>query len=180
LIKKASFVKSAEYEKDFPEPLSFDIVMVGRSNVGKSSLINRLTNDRKLARVSKTPGCTKLINFFRINNKFYIVDLPGYGFAKVPPSIKKKWGSIIENYLRSARKKIILILVDSKRGLEIEEEQMIEWLNYNSVPFEIVFTKIDKIKRNKLREMKKKISGIFVSSSSGEGMDNLFNVISQQ
>ncbi len=82
--------------------------------------------------------------------------------------------------MRSARKKIILILVDSKRGLEIEEEQMIEWLNYNSVPFEIVFTKIDKIKRNKLREMKKKISGIFVSSSSGEGMDNLFNVISQQ
>ena len=100
-------MKSAVYEKDYPEQLDkMEFAFVGRSNVGKSSLINSLTSRLKLARTSKTPGRTQLINYFLINDEFYIVDLPGYGFAKVPKEMKKQWGQTMERYIASKRKKI--------------------------------------------------------------------------
>ena len=95
-IKKAEFVKSAVLEKDYPEFNGIEFSFIGRSNVGKSSLINSLTNRRSLARTSKTPGRTQLINYFMIDNEIHFVDLPGYGFAKVPDAVKRNWGKTIE------------------------------------------------------------------------------------
>ena len=100
-IKKAEFVKSAVLEKDYPEFNGIEFSFIGRSNVGKSSLINSLTNRRSLARTSKTPGRTQLINYFMIDNEIHFVDLPGYGFAKVPDAVKRNWGKTIETYLKS-------------------------------------------------------------------------------
>ena len=99
-IKQADFFKSAVFEKDYPEELAnIEFAFVGRSNVGKSSLINSITNRNKLAKTSKTPGRTQLINYFLINKEFFFVDLPGYGFAKVPKEMKKEWGQTMERYL---------------------------------------------------------------------------------
>lgn len=108
-IKQADFVKSAVYEKDYPEQLkNMEFAFVGRSNVGKSSLINSITGRKKLAKTSKTPGRTQLINFFSVNKEFYIVDLPGYGFAKVPKEMKVEWGKTMDRYIASSRNKLVL------------------------------------------------------------------------
>lgn len=108
-IKQAEFVKSAVYEKDYPMELNnMEFAFVGRSNVGKSSLINSITGRKKLAKTSKTPGRTQLINYFKVNNEFYIVDLPGYGFAKVPKEMKAEWGKTMERYVASDRKNLFL------------------------------------------------------------------------
>ncbi len=155
-ILKADFVKSAVYEKDYPEKLNqTEFAFVGRSNVGKSSLINSLTSRLKLARTSKTPGRTQLINYFHINDMFYIVDLPGYGFAKVPQEIKKHWGKIIESYISSNRKKIIFVLLDIRRVPSGEDIEMLEWLEYHNMDYKIVFTKMDKLSNNeRFRQLK--------------------------
>ena len=123
-IRKADFIKSAVYEKDYPEQLDkIEFAFVGRSNVGKSSLINSLTSRLKLARTSKTPGRTQLINYFLINDEFYIVDLPGYGFAKVPKEMKKQWGQTMERYIASKRKKLVFVLLDITFRRHLEEIQ---------------------------------------------------------
>ena len=115
-INKSEFVKSAVMEKDYPEFNNIvEFSFIGRSNVGKSSLINSLTKRKNLARTSKTPGRTQLINYFLINNAIHFVDLPGYGFAKVPDSVKKNWGKTIESYLMSDREKVVFLLLDLRR-----------------------------------------------------------------
>lgn len=115
-IKQADFVKSAVYEKDYPEQLkNMEFAFVGRSNVGKSSLINSITGRKKLAKTSKTPGRTQLINFFSVNKEFYIVDLPGYGFAKVPKEMKVEWGKTMDRYIASSRNKLVFVLLDIRR-----------------------------------------------------------------
>ncbi len=177
LIKRAAFLKSAELEKDFPLAKKVDLVFIGKSNVGKSSLINKLTNNKKLARVSKTPGCTKYINFFVVNEDYYIVDLPGYGFSNVPNSVKLEWRTMIENYLKSSRKKVIFLLIDVSRGLTETDISMIEYLKYQTIDHIVVYTKIDKLKRNDLREKIKNHDGIYVSSHSGENMERLLKEI---
>lgn len=161
-IKRADYLKSAVYEKDYPEVLSgVEFAFVGRSNVGKSSLINSLTNHSKLARTSKTPGRTQLINFFTINQEFYIVDLPGYGFAKVPKQMKKEWGMTIERYIISKRKKLIFVLLDIRRIPSEEDMEMLYWLDYHKLDFKIIFTKTDKVSNNEkfrlLKDIRKKI-----------------------
>ena len=161
-IKRADYLKSAVYEKDYPEILnSVEFAFVGRSNVGKSSLINSLTSRTKLARTSKTPGRTQLINFFTINQEFYIVDLPGYGFAKVPKAMKKEWGSTIERYIISKRKKLVFVLLDIRRIPSEEDMEMLRWLDFHELPFKIIFTKTDKISNNEkfrlLKDIRKKI-----------------------
>jgi len=131
-IKKADFVKSAVYEKDYPEQLDkMEFAFVGRSNVGKSSLINSLASRLKLARTSKTPGRTQLINYFLINDEFYIVDLPGYGFAKVPKEMKKQWGQTMERYIASKRKKLVFVLLDIRRVPSDEDIEMLELAGYS-------------------------------------------------
>lgn len=150
-IKQAEFMSSAVTSKQYPEGNTFEVAFVGRSNVGKSSLINTLTNRRKLVKVSGVPGKTRLINFFLINNKYHFVDLPGYGYAKVSKTEKQKWGKIMEEYLvnRKNLKKIIL-LVDSRHKPTEDDVLMYEWINHFNIEPIIVATKIDKLKRNEI------------------------------
>ena len=182
-IKKADFVKSAVYEKDYPEQLDkMEFAFVGRSNVGKSSLINSLTSRLKLARTSKTPGRTQLINYFLINDEFYIVDLPGYGFAKVPKEMKKQWGRTMERYIASKRKKLVFVLLDIRRVPSDEDIEMLEWLEYNEMDYKIIFTKIDKLSNNerakqlkaiKTRLVFEKEDVFFHSSLTNKGRDEI-------
>ena len=126
-INKSEFVKSAVVEKDYPDFNNIvEFSFIGRSNVGKSSLINSLTKRKSLARTSKTPGRTQLINYFLINDKIYFVDLPGYGFAKVPDTIKKNWGKTIESYLISNREKVVFLLLDLRRVPSNEDMEILK------------------------------------------------------
>lgn len=174
IIKHADFVKSAVHEKDYPGEInSIEFAFVGRSNVGKSSLINSLTGRKKLARTSKTPGRTQLINYFMINNEVFFVDLPGYGFAKVPKAMKAEWGRTMENYLASARRKLVFVLLDIRRIPSGEDLDMLRWLDHFNVPFKIIFTKVDKVSNNEkfkqVKLIKKKLqfnnSDVFFHSS---------------
>ena len=163
IVKHADFVKSAVYEKDYPEEInSVEFAFVGRSNVGKSSLINSLTGRRKLAKTSKTPGRTQLINYFEVNNECFFVDLPGYGFAKVPKAMKKEWGKTMEIYLSSQRNKLVFVLLDIRRIPSGEDMDMLRWLDHFDVPFKIIFTKVDKLSNNEkfkqLKQIKKKVA----------------------
>ena len=189
-IKKADFVKSAVYEKDYPEQLDkMEFAFVGRSNVGKSSLINSLTSRLKLARTSKTPGRTQLINYFLINDEFYIVDLPGYGFAKVPKEMKKQWGKTMERYIASKRKKLVFVLLDIRRVPSDEDIEMLEWLEYNEMDYKIIFTKIDKLSNNERAKQLKAIKTrlvfdkedvFFHSSLTNKGRDEILNFMEEK
>ena len=189
-IKKADFVKSAVYEKDYPEQLDkMEFAFVGRSNVGKSSLINSLTSRLKLARTSKTPGRTQLINYFLINDEFYIVDLPGYGFAKVPKEMKKQWGKTMERYIASKRKKLVFVLLDIRRVPSDEDIEMLEWLEYNVMDYKIIFTKIDKLSNNERAKQLKAIKTrlvfdnedvFFHSSLTNKGRDEILNFMEEK
>lgn len=188
-IKHADFVKSAVYEKDYPEALDkIEFAFVGRSNVGKSSLINSLTNRKKLAKTSKTPGRTQLINFFLINKEFNFVDLPGYGFAKVPMAIKSNWGKIIGDYLTSSRKKLVFVLLDIRRVPSGEDMEMLEWLTHYDADYTIIFTKCDKLSNNEkfrqLKEIRKKLDFrnedvLFYSSLTGYGKEELLEFVGE-
>lgn len=160
-IKITSFITSAVMEEGYPEKTDIEFAFIGRSNVGKSSLINSLTNRRNLARTSKTPGRTQLINFFHVNEDFYFVDLPGYGFAKVPENVKKHWGKIIADYLNSDREKIVFLLLDIRRVPSGEDIDMLKWLEHFDINYYIIFTKTDKLSNNQkfkqLKEIKKKL-----------------------
>ena len=189
-IKKADFVKSAVYEKDYPEQLDkMEFAFVGRSNVGKSSLINSLTSRLKLARTSKTPCRTQLINYFLINDEFYIVDLPGYGFAKVPKEMKKQWGKTMERYIASKRKKLVFVLLDIRRVPSDEDIEMLEWLEYNEMDYKIIFTKIDKLSNNerakqlkaiKTRLVFEKEDVFFHSSLTNKGRDEILTFMEEK
>ncbi len=186
-IKQAEFVKSAVYEKDYPVELkNMEFAFVGRSNVGKSSLINSITGRKKLAKTSKTPGRTQLINYFKINNEFYVVDLPGYGFAKVPKEMKAEWGKTMERYVASTRKKLVFVLLDIRRIPSEEDIDMLVWLDHHDIPFKIIFTKMDKVSNNEkfkcLKDIKKKVEFhnddvFFHSSLNDTGKDDILNYI---
>ncbi|MBE5785482.1 MAG: YihA family ribosome biogenesis GTP-binding protein [Clostridiales bacterium] len=151
MIKKAAFDTSVGLGGTYPES-GVQIAMVGKSNVGKSSLINSLCNNFKLARISASPGKTRLINFFRINDAFHLVDLPGYGFAKAPKTEKEKWGQLMENYLSSGRLTHIFMLIDIRHAPTAEDKQMFEWIIYYGVPFTLIATKSDKLARSKRQQ----------------------------
>ncbi|MBM6821142.1 ribosome biogenesis GTP-binding protein YihA/YsxC [Fusobacterium mortiferum] len=186
-IKQAEFVKSAVYEKDYPMELNnMEFAFVGRSNVGKSSLINSITGRKKLAKTSKTPGRTQLINYFKVNNEFYIVDLPGYGFAKVPKEMKAEWGKTMERYVASDRKKLVFVLLDIRRVPSEEDMEMLVWLDHHDIPFKIIFTKMDKVSNNEkfrcLKDIRKKVEfhndDVFFHSSLNDiGKDEILNYI---
>lgn len=146
---KVSFLKSAFREEHFPPADRPEIAFAGKSNVGKSSLINTLTNRKKLARTSSTPGRTQSINFFDINGRIYFVDLPGYGFAKVPPAVKKTWGSMVEGYLKARTNlKAVIIILDIRRDVSPGDLSLLEWLNHYRIRPIVILTKADKVSRN--------------------------------
>ena len=152
-ISSARFVKSATQPDDFPRDQRPEIAFCGRSNIGKSSLLNTLTDTHGLARTSSSPGRTQTINFFLINDRIYFVDLPGYGYAKVPKAVKEKWGVMIEGYLRDRDQlKLALMLVDSRMRPMESDVIMKEWLDHHAIPNAVVLTKIDKISRNQLNQ----------------------------
>lgn len=149
-IQTAEYMISAVSTKQYPEDGLPDIAMAGRSNVGKSSFINRLINRKNLVRTSSNPGKTRTINFFRINESFYFVDVPGYGYAKVSKQERAQWGHMMEEYFgtRNTLKAVVLI-VDLRHGPTRDDLQMAEYINYLDIPLIIIATKLDKISNSK-------------------------------
>lgn len=147
-IKQSAFLTSVGQGQTYPAQLACEIAVVGRSNVGKSSLINCLCNNKKLAKTSQTPGKTRLINYFLLNQAFYLVDLPGYGFAKTSKTQQQEWGDLIGDYLRSGRPKHLFLLIDIRHEPSPEDRQMFQWTLYSGVPFTLVATKADKISKS--------------------------------
>ena len=152
-IHSAEFLLSASTTRQFPAATLPEIAFAGRSNVGKSTLINSLLNRKKLVKTSATPGKTQLINFFKINDQFYFVDLPGYGYAKVPESVRRKWQNLVEAYLseRETLRNVVLI-IDCRHNPTLQDRQLLEWLEYYQRPSLIVASKIDKLKRGQVQK----------------------------
>ncbi len=151
MFKNIQFVKSVFKIKDLPPPELPEIAFLGRSNVGKSSLINAFLNRKNVARVSSTPGFTKAINFFRVDHRFFLVDLPGYGFAKVPPKVLKRWKILIEGYLTAVRDFRLLILIfDIRRTPDEMDKSLVSFIEHIKKPYCVVLNKIDTLSKNKL------------------------------
>ena len=149
IIKSTEFIKSAVKPSQYPDGDLPEIAFAGRSNVGKSSLINVLVNRKNLVRTSSTPGRTQLINFFNVNGTFTLVDLPGYGFAKVPLAVKKEWGPMMETYLaKRANLRGTVLILDIRRTPVAEDRQMLQWLRAYDITPVLVVTKCDKVSRN--------------------------------
>jgi len=180
------FVKSAQKLSELPLSTA-EVAFVGRSNVGKSSLINALANRKQLAKVSNTPGRTQLINLFSLRGGGTVVDLPGYGFAKVPERERVKWQPMIEGYLLGRESlRALLLLLDGEIGPTKLDLQMIDWLNANEVPAILVATKLDKVRPSKLAGRKQQVAKacevaerdvLWVSASKGTGIDQLRSVV---
>jgi len=176
IIKKTAFITSAANGKDRIVSDLPQIAVVGKSNVGKSSFINYLANDSKLARTSKAPGRTRLINYFLFNEDFILTDLPGYGFAKVSWDEKKKWSIIIEDYLNEEPNlKLVCFLVDIRHDPTDDDKVMYNYLFQRGIPFLIIATKSDKIAKSKVKNQLRHLSAILKV-----GMDNILPVSSQE
>jgi GTP-binding protein len=187
-ILSAEFVLSAKEPAHYPPAAFPEIAFAGRSNVGKSSLINTLLKRKGLARTSNTPGRTQEINFFSVNNRLAFIDLPGYGFAKVPEKIRKNWGPMIETYLSQRQTlRLVILILDIRRDPSEEDRQLIGWLQFYHLPFLIVLTKIDKVSRNQRGDRQRRIDAalnlapetplILFSAKTGEGKDPLWREI---
>lgn len=175
-----SFYKLEQIPKDRRPQIAF----AGRSNVGKSTLLNKLTGQKKLAKVSQTPGKTRSVNFFLINDKFYFVDLPGYGYAKVSKKEREDWGQLLESYLlESPHLKGIIILLDCRREPNEDDIQLIEWITAKEMPAIAVVTKADKLNRDKINRKVKQIendfglSAIPFSAVKGMGKNEIFAAV---
>ncbi len=156
---KVSFLKSAFREEHFPPPDRPEIAFAGKSNVGKSSLINTLTNRKKLARTSSTPGRTQALNFFDIGGRMTFVDLPGYGFAKVPMAVKISWGRMVEVYLKNRTNlKAVVIILDIRREVSRDDLDLLDWLDHYQIRPIVILTKADKVSRNQAFSRAKTIS----------------------
>lgn len=147
IIKSSKFVTSVNNTNYYKSSLN-EVAFVGRSNVGKSSLINFIANKHNLAHTSSTPGKTALINYYLINDSFLLVDLPGYGYAEVNKSLKENWGSYLEEYLKTSKNlKCVYLLLDIRRTPTNQDEQMLKFLYFNQIPFKIVVTKTDTLSK---------------------------------
>ncbi|MBQ4505414.1 MAG: YihA family ribosome biogenesis GTP-binding protein [Firmicutes bacterium] len=190
LVKKAELKAVAVKKNQYPEDTLPEVAFAGRSNVGKSSLLNTLTNRKNLARVSGTPGKTRTINFFQINDAFRIVDLPGYGYAKLSKSATADWGNMMETYLANRENlRLVIQLVDIRHEPTAQDVQMYQWLQHYGLDGVVVATKADKISRNQLRtqmNLIRKTLGMAqddivlpVSSLKKTGYEDLWSVIEQ-
>ncbi len=175
-----SFYKYAQLPKDDRPQVAF----AGRSNVGKSSLLNKLTGRKKLAKVSNTPGKTRSLNFYLVNDKFYFVDLPGYGYAKVSKSERKGWAKLIEDYLeKSNRLAGLIVLLDCRREINERDAQLFDWLAEKELPGIAVVTKADKLRKDKLNRRVKEIESeigvpaIPFSTVTGAGKKEVQNAV---
>lgn len=182
----AQFVCSAVSPHQYPTDRLPEIAFLGRSNVGKSSLINSLLRVKGLARTSSTPGRTQLINFFRINNALYFVDLPGYGYARVPTEIRQQWAPMIEKYLIDrAPLALGIVIVDSRLKPMDLDQQMVEWLEAQQVPLCVVATKADKLSNNQMATQLKLLRETFgqavipYSALTRKGADEVWRMIRQ-
>ena len=180
---KAEFLASAVKPEQFPTDALPEIAFLGRSNVGKSSLINALTGQRRLAFTSNTPGRTQTINFYRVDGKYHFVDLPGYGYARVPEAVTKDWKALIESYLTNrARLELSLLVIDTRRGWMEPDLQLKNWLEFHQRPYRVVATKTDKLNHSELRRGLDAIRRIGpepvpFSALSGRGVRELWQAI---
>lgn len=186
-VTAAEFIKSAYTREHWIDDGTPEIAFLGRSNVGKSSLINSLLGRKGLARTSNTPGRTQCINYFRINDQFYFVDLPGYGYAKVSKMMRADWGVMAEEYLSASPElRLCIQLIDSRHPPTKLDMQLYEWLEHNQKPFVVVATKSDKMSQNELsKALKVSRSAMPLatllphSSTTGRGRDEIWSVISE-
>lgn len=156
VIKKVSLETVCGITSKIPESPFNEVAFAGKSNVGKSSLINALMNRKALARTSAQPGKTQTINFYNINDAMYLVDLPGYGFAKAPEEIRAKWGKMIKRYLHTSKKlKAVFLLIDIRHAPSANDRQMYEWMVYQGYAPVIIATKLDKIRRSQIQKQLK-------------------------
>jgi len=188
-FKTAEFITGAPNLDACPPETVAEFCFAGRSNVGKSSLINKITNKKRLARTSNTPGKTQQMNYYKIDDSFYIVDLPGFGFAKVPKKERERWGKDIQNYLLNRDTlQLILHLVDSRHPPTSLDEDFFFWMASNGMPFSVLLTKTDKLSNNKrgqskqrvinvLRDMNIDVPVIPCSAETGRGIDELQSLI---
>ncbi|MFQ5648599.1 MAG: ribosome biogenesis GTP-binding protein YihA/YsxC [bacterium] len=168
-ITSVEFVKSVVDVAEIPKDNLHEVAFAGRSNVGKSSLINSLLNRKKIAKTSSTPGKTRQLNYFRINNRFYFVDLPGYGYARVSEKERGQWQTLIESYLRKSEKlKGVISIIDSRIGPTPLDLQLLEWLQSLRLPVLLVATKVDKLSKSALVTHLKKFSADVQQVFSGQ------------
>jgi GTP-binding protein len=187
-IISAEFIKSAVKPDQYPKTALPEIAFAGRSNVGKSSLINTLLGRKKLAQTSATPGKTRLINFFTVNSKLSIVDLPGYGFARVSRAEQETWGPMIETYLRERTTlRLVVVILDIRHDPTQQDHDLIEWLHHYGRSHLVVLTKSDKLSRGQALQRRKQIMAdlglgkqemlVLFSAQSGEGKGELWKAI---
>ena len=185
-VTDANFIKSVYHLPDLPKQLLPELAFSGRSNVGKSSLINVLLNRKGFAKTSSTPGRTQSINFMEINSSFYFVDLPGYGYANVPLAVRKKWQPLIEGYLaQRTTLRLLVLLADIRREPQEDEELFVAWLKQLDIPLLVVLTKIDKVKKNSqvtsLRQWQKCLDIdekiVLFSAVTGEGKEKIWRYL---
>ncbi|MHB0969845.1 MAG: ribosome biogenesis GTP-binding protein YihA/YsxC [Thermoanaerobaculia bacterium] len=181
------FHRAAYKPEDFPRDGRPQIAIVGRSNVGKSSLINSILRKKSIARVSQTPGKTQAIQFYLINDKFFVVDLPGYGYAKVPRSMTAAWGTLIRSYFETTDAlRSVLLLLDARRTPSEDDLMLRDWLENASVAWHPVLTKTDKLSNNELAQSRRTIAAelerdpkdlILFSKVTGKGTDDIWKVL---
>lgn len=188
VIKNVSLETVCGITSKIPDNMYNEVAFAGKSNVGKSSLINALMNRKSLARTSASPGKTQTINFYNINDAMYLVDLPGYGYAKVSEAEKEKWGKMIERYLQTSKKlKAVFLLIDIRHDPSANDKQMYEWMVYQGYAPIIIATKLDKIKRSQIQKNIKAIrEGLQVqpgtvivpfSAETKQGRDEIWELI---
>jgi GTP-binding protein len=190
-VNQAEFIISAVGPSQYPDDALPEIALAGRSNVGKSSLINRMIQRKNLARTSSKPGKTQQLNYYRINEDLYFVDLPGYGYAQVSKTKREIWGKFIESYLLNREiLKLVLLIIDLRHPPSKDDQTMYDWLKHNDVPMCVVTTKADKITKShwpkhvkivrETLQMAKDDPLVLFSSELGVGKDELWKVIEQQ
>ena len=188
-IISAEFVKSATKPSEYPQGNFPEVAFAGKSNVGKSSVINALVNRKNLAKTSSSPGRTQIINFFLVNGKISLVDLPGYGYAKVSLQVRKTWKPMVESYLQTRKEiRLVILILDARRGISPDDLALMDWLDYHKIPSLVVLTKADKLSQIERARQKRALaensllaekSQAFFSAVTGEGREEVWKMIQE-